>query len=39
MPTTIASPTVNNLSTAYFVTVYMCGPFQAFQAVRIHYTE
>lgn len=37
--TTIASPTVNNLSHAYFAVVYMCGPFQAFQGVRIHYTE
>jgi len=37
--TTIASPTVNNLSHAYFAVVYMCGPFQAFQGVRVHYTE
>jgi hypothetical protein len=35
----ISSPAVNNLSSAYFAVVYMCGPFQAFQGVRIHYTE
>jgi len=37
--TSIASADVNNLTQAYFVVVKMCGPFQAFQGVRVHYTE
>lgn len=37
--TSIAYSTVNNLSHAYFVVVYMCGQFQGMQGVRIHYVE
>jgi hypothetical protein len=37
--TTIVNPSVNNLSHAYFVVVYMCGQFQGFQGVRIHFLE
>jgi hypothetical protein len=37
--TTIADPVVNTLDRAYFVVVYMCGQFQAMQAVRVHFTE
>ncbi len=37
--TTITSPTVNNLQQLYWVRVYVCGLFQGFQGVRIHYEE
>jgi hypothetical protein len=37
--TSITSPSVNNLSHAYFVGVNLCGPFQALHGVRIHFTE
>jgi hypothetical protein len=37
--TSIADATVNNLSHGYFAVVYMCGAFQGFQGVRIHYSE
>ena len=35
----IADPVVNTLDRAYFVVVYMCGQFQAMQAVRVHFLE
>jgi hypothetical protein len=37
--TSIQDGYVNNLSRAYFVVVKMCGVFQGFQGVRVHYTE
>lgn len=37
--TTIATPFVNNLQQIYWVRVYVCGQFQTFQGVRIHYEE
>jgi hypothetical protein len=35
----IASPVVNNVQQVYWVRVYVCGQWQGFQGVRIHYTE
>lgn len=37
--TSITEPVVNNLTRLYWVRVYVCGQFQAFQGVRIHYEE
>jgi hypothetical protein len=37
--TTINTPFVNNLQQIYWVRVYVCGQFQGFQGVRIHYEE
>jgi hypothetical protein len=37
--TTINTPVVNNLQQIYWVRVYVCGSFQAFQGVRIFYEE
>ncbi len=37
--TSIATPNVNNLQQIYWVRVYVCGLFQGFQGVRIHYEE
>ncbi len=36
---TIVEPFVNNLQQVYWVRVYVCGQFEGFQGVRIHYTE
>lgn len=37
--TSIDTPFVNNLQQIYWVRVYVCGLFQGFQGVRIHYEE
>jgi hypothetical protein len=37
--TTIDTPVINNLQQIYWVRVYVCGQFQAFQGVRIFYKE
>lgn len=37
--TTIDTPYVNNLQQVYWVRVYVCGQFETFQGVRIHYRE
>lgn len=37
--TSIVEPYVNNLQQIFWVRVYVCGQFQGFQGVRIHYTE
>ncbi|RLE27549.1 MAG: hypothetical protein DRJ61_17325 [Acidobacteria bacterium] len=37
--TTISEPFVNNLQQVYWVRVYVCGQFEGFQGVRIHYEE
>ncbi len=36
---TINEPFVNNLQQVYWVRVYVCGLFEGFQGVRIHYEE
>jgi len=35
----ITEPFVNNLQQVYWVRVYVCGQFEGFQGVRIHYEE
>lgn len=35
----ISEPYVNNIFQSYWVRVYLCGDFEGFQAVRIHYEE
>ena len=37
--TAITEPYVNNLQQMYWVRVYVCGVWQGFQGVRIHYEE
>jgi hypothetical protein len=36
---TIVDPVVDNLQRLYWVRVSLCGPFHAFQGVRVHYEE
>jgi len=37
--TSIDTPLVNNLLQMFWVRVYLCGQFETFQGVRIHYRE